>query len=302
MFQLLLDGSLSPNWTRARIAHRLALSAARRRDAIVRYRLNGRTLALPLSHDLPWNRRVHPGYSENLRRLATFLRRDGAPLSMVDVGANIGDSWALADSQPGDRFLLIEGSPRWFALLERNTAADPAVTRVQALLSDRAGEAPGAIVAEGGNARVAESRSQVRFETLDGVIAAHPAFREARLVKVDVEGYDPRVLRGARGLLSAAAPVLFFEHYPKLLDLAGEPECGVFGELAVLGYRTFLFYDHRGRWVGEVSATDGPRLAALMREARERDGFYYDVCAFPDRDAAACDAFAAAERARPAES
>jgi hypothetical protein len=61
-------------------------------------------------------------------------------LVMIDVGER-RDSWALPPTAAAsDAYLLVEGSPRWFALLERNTAAIPR-HRVRALLSDRAGEA-----------------------------------------------------------------------------------------------------------------------------------------------------------------
>src|SRR5262252_2272764 len=126
MHQFLLDRALSPDRRTSRVFRMLASVVARVDDRIVHYRLNGRTLALPLSHDLPRNRLAFPTYSDNLRRLAAFIRRQSGSLRMIDVGANIGDSWALS-SEPGhtrDGFLLIEGNPRWFALLERNVRLD----------------------------------------------------------------------------------------------------------------------------------------------------------------------------------
>jgi FkbM family methyltransferase len=298
--QVLLDGAQSGNSILARAFHRLQLAAARRRDTLVRYRLNGRELWLPLSHDLPWNRRLFPAYSDNLRRLAAFVRERAGVLRMVDVGANVGDSWALAGPVPGDALLLIEGSPGWFALLERNTANDPTVTVVQALLSDRDGDAAGTIVTEGGNATVmggGAAGQALRTETLDHVIARTPAFRETNLLKVDVEGWDPRVLRGARALLSASRPAILFEHHPRLLAAAGEGDQTVFAELAELGYGEMLLYDNIGHLIESVPARDSARLATRMDEARGRDGYYYDVIAIHDREAAARAAFLDAERA-----
>lgn len=294
--QTLLDGAQARNFTVARAFHRLQVAMARRRDPLVRYRLNGAALWLPLSHDLPWNRRVFPTYSDNLRRLAAFVRQRAGGLRLIDAGANVGDSWALCGSRPGDTFLLIEGSPSWFALLERNTGGDPAVTRVQTLLSDQEGAAAGAIVTEEGNARVVESPGTgLPTETIDRLVARHPAFRAANLLKVDVEGWDPKVLRGARALLADASPAILFEHHPRLLALAGEDDRAVFGELAELGYRRTIVYDNTGMLIGALDAADGARIGALVDDARRRDGFYYDVCAFSDRDADAREAFLASE-------
>ena len=283
MFQFLLDRSLDPDFGRARLARAAARRVARVRDPLVRYRLNGRTLALPLSHDLPWNIRVHPTYSDNLRRLAAFVRAREGAVRAIDVGANVGDSWALAQDTraSGDTFLLVEGSPRYFELLERNTRDVPGVTCVCRLVSDHRGVADGAIVLDEGNARVvAGGGTALEFETLDGLLETHATARDANLVKVDAEGADTRVLRGARGLIARARPALFFEHSPRELAHAGEGDRAIFDELAAWGYPRVLLYDHRGLLIGEAATGETAPLDALLRYARLQQGYYYDVCAF----------------------
>ncbi len=224
------------------------------------------------------------------------MRQRTGALRLIDAGANVGDSWALCGSRPGDAFLLIEGSPGWFALLERNTAADPQVIRVQSLLSDHAGTAAGAILTDEGNARVVEGAGDgLQAETLDRLIERHPAFHAANLLKVDVEGWDPKVLRGARALLADASPAILFEHHPRLLALAGESDRAVFAELAGLGYSRPILYDNVGLLIGALDAAEGPRIGTLVDEARRRDGYYFDVVAFSDRDADAREAFLASE-------
>src|SRR5439155_15646667 len=81
--QLLLDGSLGESLLLAKVCHRLQGLVAARHDPLVRYRLCGRDLVLPLSHDLPWNRRVFPGYSDNLRRLAALVRARRGTLRLI---------------------------------------------------------------------------------------------------------------------------------------------------------------------------------------------------------------------------
>jgi FkbM family methyltransferase len=299
MPQFLLDGTLHRDFRVARAFRRLKDAFSRIHDGVVRYELNGRTLALRLSHDLPWNRRVHPTYSENLRRLAGWIRDRQGTLRMIDVGANIGDSWALAAGGADDRFLLIEGSPRHFELLERNTAGEAGVTRELALLSDRSGEEKGTMVLELGNARIVGAngdRGRLSFQTLDAVLERHPEFRRANLLKVDVEGWDPRVLRGARRLLTEARPVVLFEHQPRGVSALGEPQTLVFEDIAALGYRRWILYDHRGWLVAAVGADEHARLEPLLADAASRD-LYYDVCAFHDSAAEAREGFLAAERA-----
>jgi len=299
MRQFLLDRALSPDRRTSRLFRLLAGGVARVNDGLVRYRVNGRLLELPLSHDLPRNRHVFPTYSDNLRRLANAVRRGRGRLVMIDVGANVGDSWALASdaAATSDAFLLVEGSPRWFTLLERNTASDPRVTRERALLADRAGETDAGFVVEEGNGRVIAGSQRVRFDTLDDVVDRHPAFREANLLKIDVEGYDDRVLRGASRLLDTARPVLLFEHQPRLLAAMGGDDRAVFGELAARGYGRFVLYDNRGYLIATVAATDRERLEELLRYARMQPDCYYDVCAIHDRDASLRHAFLEDEQA-----
>ena len=299
MVQLVFDGIRSRNWVLARACNRLRVALARRHDARVRLRLGGRELVLPLSHDLAWYRRCFPTYSDNLARLARFLRaRDGA-LRMVDVGANVGDSWALTEPAPDDRYLLVEGEPAFFELLARNTASEAGVTRVPVLLSDKPATAPRGMVVVAGNARVdvAAGPGGRVFETLDRVLTNHAGFPPANLVKVDVEGFDGRVLRGARSLLAGVAPVVLFEHDPRLVVLAGDGEQALFGELADLGYGAMLLYDNRGFLLGTVEPRDGAALSGWMAKARAIAGCYYDVIAFPARRAADREAFLAQEQA-----
>jgi FkbM family methyltransferase len=297
VFQFLLDRSLDPDFSRARIARAAARRIARLGDPLVRYRLNGRMLALPLSHDLPWNIRVHPTYSDNLRRLAAFVREREGAVRMIDVGANIGDSWALAQGGASDTFLLVEGSPRYFELLERNTRGVAGVTCVRQLVSDRRGDADVSIVLDEGNARVVpggDGASRETFETVDGLIASRPEHVFANLLKVDVEGADTRVLRGARELITRARPAILFEHSPSALVAAGEDDRAIFTELAAWGYPQVLLYDHRGLLLGEAATTEAAPLDAWLRFARLQPGSYYDVAAL---SGGALDAFAREELA-----
>lgn len=269
------------------------------RDPVVHWDFEGRRIALNFSHLLPFYRQLYPGYSANLTRLTAFLRKSRGVLRMIDVGANIGDSYCLARPQERDSFLLIEGSPEYFALLTRNTADDPAVTRVCTLLAESASVSAGQMVARGGTGRMDHSGAAadtVAYRTLDDVVAEHREFAAANLLKTDVDGYDCRVLMGARQLLATARPVLFFEHHPELLARAGDGDAYIFPELGRLGYRRFIFFDNKDADFSVVEVDDTRRLEELLERARRTRHFYYDVCAFPEEDGAGHEAFVAQER------
>ena len=59
---------------------------------------------------------------------------------------------------------------------------------------------------------------------------------QPNLIKVDVEGFELEVLKGATGLLSTSRPILIMEIHPPQLDLSDGSEAQVFELLTGHGY------------------------------------------------------------------
>ena len=299
MFQYVHEAAQSSG-RRGRLFRKIRFWILHFYDPVVHYVFNGKKLVIPFSHDLPFTRREYPTYSANLSRLASFLRQGKGSLRMVDVGANIGDSHALAGSGHGDKFLLIEGDDRYLEILKSNTQEDPGVTRVRTLLSDKAVEGSVRFVSEGGTSRVERTSGQTpngpAYQTLDQVLASYPDFLTMNLLKCDVDGYDSRVLVGAQEVIKAAKPVLFFEHHPHLLALAGDDDTYIFERLHSWGYSTLLFYDIKGFLLGPVDSADRPLIKDLILYAKSKEVLCYDVCCFHDTDATLRDEFLVKER------
>lgn len=300
MFQAIFNGALSARGETGRFFRRLRRWILKCSDPLVTWELNGRKLRLRLSHQLPFYRREFPTYSANLERLAKSLRRVYGPLIMIDVGANIGDSLALARIGAGDACLLIEGDPEYLRLLQQNTADLPNATCVAAMLSDRAGRADVRLISIGGTGQVVaagQQPNQADLETLDGLIERQPRFKQSQLLKIDVDGYDFRVLRGGVCFIHGTQPVLFFEQHPSLLEAAGERADDVWAWLAEAGYTQLFLYDHFGYWLGSFPVAEQTALCDLNSYARQRADAYYDVAAFAPRHAQIQALFTAEERA-----
>lgn len=136
----------------------------------------------------------------------------------LDIGANIGQMTSLMRhlAGPQGRVLAFEPHPGLFAALEQNCANAPAHAAPVALhrlgLSDRAGEAfltfDASWEANQGKANVATTPAPgrtnlpVRLARLDELL---PAGGRVGVCKVDVEGHEPAVFRGAGGRLAQGA-------------------------------------------------------------------------------------------------
>jgi len=128
--------------------------------------------------------------------LLHFLRSDDL---FVDIGANVGGYVVLASTIAGAESLAIEPIPATFQKLTRNVRLNGIETRVNCRNTGLGAE-PGELRftrALGGLNHVALAHEpdtiSVPVETLDTLLAG----RAPAMIKMDVEGYETNVLRGA---------------------------------------------------------------------------------------------------------
>jgi FkbM family methyltransferase len=190
---------------------------------------------------------------ERRSALLSFLRPGGAAL---DVGANIGlysIPMALGVRSVGGRLAAVEPLPVNVQWLRHNLAINNCADVVDVFeigLSDECGEAE-LVLAEDfqgsvGNATIASrelygpqfSRTTIRLDTLDRI---WPSMQRLDIVKVDIEGHEPKFLEGGRTTLASFRPVILMEvnrwhHEKRGVDFdtiipALLPDCYVFAEL-----------------------------------------------------------------------
>lgn len=142
---------------------------------------------------------------------------------MIDVGANIGLhslTWGLKIGSEG-RVMAFEPAPPNFDVLLRNLALNPGIGCVEPYnlalgdvcgdISIKAAEGRNGLTYGGYSATGAGEGFKVRQEPLDEVLARLDRSGPVRLIKVDVEGWEARVLTGALETIREHRPHLVVE-------------------------------------------------------------------------------------------
>lgn len=148
-------------------------------------------------------------------------------MTVIDVGANMGAHTLriarLLDPQQGGRLIACEPTTYAFERLARNAALNdlPALTLERIAFSDRVGTEE---IDRGGGSevlpfraswrfdgrRVTQRRDVIHFERLDGYVR-RAGIQRVHLIKIDVDGYEYRVLKGGRETIERDRPTMVVE-------------------------------------------------------------------------------------------
>lgn len=196
--------------------------------------------------------------------LQTACQRLDQSSVVVDVGANIGAFALPVANATGAHVIAIEPVSSTFGLLNgnvRRNRADDVVTTVQTAVGDAAGEVVITTGAQSANyvlsgqtkARIGEER--VSVVTLDELLADEPCID---FIKVDVEGLELNVMRGARQTLARHAPAVLLEIEPRWTTRAGHKPEEVFALMNDAGY------------IYHTLTPEGPAQATTIAEDLQR--------------------------------
>jgi FkbM family methyltransferase len=281
--------------TRLRRARRFLLKLG---DPDIIAPLDGFGFQTPFSSNILLSHFELPFYDCVLPRLARAVRAARGGLVMLDIGANIGAATYLVSRETSGRFLCVEANPRFQASLTHNLAQIPrSRARFVALTDEKRRIAVKHNYAEG-NSNIEPSPQGgewLEFTTLDELLGEEADFRAPHLVKIDTEGFELRILRGATRLLDSVQPVLFCEFFPAFIRREGGDPDALFTLLRQHGYDRFIFYDGAGNLLTSAEGGQTEQLQSLRRYCDLRHSFF-DVAAFPAAAAALSRSFEASER------
>jgi FkbM family methyltransferase len=257
-------------------------------DSTVVLKANGADLEFPAGHLLPLYLAQYPLQESPLFDLAKAVQRrhPEKPFLMVDVGANIGDTAILTALQVPGRYLCIEGSERYYSLLQRNVARHKLGERFlthrcfcgepanfdQHLSSN---EAFGSAQAKPTIAPAKQEAGNVKC--LDDLLREDGVLEKVSLLKVDTDGFDYRVLRGAKECLGRSKPPIFLELSPPSLLDQGEEPMAIFPWLRQCGYASWIIYTNFGELLTYGSLENQEEILKLVNYNLRYRRFHYDI-------------------------
>jgi FkbM family methyltransferase len=177
----------------------------------------------------------------------------------VDVGANIG-LFSLIAAQlvgPSGRVFAFEPTRQIYDRLTNNVRLNhfQHISCLRLALSDRVGHQSLFVSEDGFDAWNSFARpvagqsfghERVECETLDHFVVEHDLLGRITMMKLDVEGWETRVLAGAKQTLSRKdAPLLLVEFTDAVATSAGSSCKMLYNMLEDFGYRTFIYDPQR---------------------------------------------------------
>lgn len=266
----------------ARIWQALWRRSCRIFGGTVRTSIHGRPVLASYGHTYPiYARKYHTLNNPLIELVYQTYSAKQAPITVVDIGANIGDTIMMIDANcPGmlGRYFCVEGDTDFFQLLQHNLGGDPRGTLLHELLSDYAGVERRLVRTNAGTASARGEHSQ-HARTLDAALG--DAVPRIDVLKSDVDGFDGRALAGARQLLQRDRPAVIFEWHPLLCRQTGNDWNEHFQVLSDCGYDRFVWFTKFGAWSHFMLAGDASiaMMADVCLHSRTYGDWHYDIAA-----------------------
>ncbi len=260
-------------------------------------------IEMPSNSLLPDMFEMNPNYSSELGRLTATTYSKYPGLRVIDVGANYGDSVAIIRSVVDVPIACVEGDLGCLPILKKNLSQFDQVSVHNLFLGERTETISARFEKEGWNTTLIPSNNgsskPLTLTTLDDFSSSIDS-RSCKVLKVDTEGFDCRIIRGGLNFIKRVKPVIALEYNRDNMTRIGEIGIETLRMLKDIGYETILFYDGQGRLVLSTSLQDQAVIEDLHEYANGKNGaiYYYDLCLFHSEDSDIATSFESAERNR----
>jgi FkbM family methyltransferase len=252
--------------------------------APVSMRAHGETLGMPLAHNLPLILANKPLYDSVLNRVAHYLRKRDGFVSLVDVGANIGDTVIACRLEPGDTALCIEPNPEYWPYLQQNLQASKGrAVSSQTLVGARDGVLTANALTSQGTARYipGETGETIPVRSIPSLMA-EMGLDSCNFLKIDTDGHDFECLRGAESLLKKSMPIVLFEADIFANTNYDQELIDVVSMLVTMSYKVFVVYTNDGCFFHFYTANNIKHLYNAVLYQALATSLYFDILALSD--------------------
>ncbi len=250
------------------------------------YSIGKYLIKIPLKHSLSLFQKNYKLYNRFLPILSKCLTSDE---TIIDIGANVGDTAISMMNETTAKIICIEPSDIYFSYLEKNIRNLPALQQeqlscIKAFVGTNVFS--GKLKHSGGTAVVEESiNGNVKYKSLDDLLKTSSTIS---LIKVDIDGFDYDALLSAKESIRKLKPILFwenqidnktqFEGYEKLYNFLEKND-----------YKYLYIFDNFGNLMFENADYNALRninsYVYSMKSFRcTRTIFYTDILAVSDKD------------------
>lgn len=247
------------------------------------YFIGGSELLLPAEHRLPESQSVHSLYDRFLPYIVKELRPKS---SVLDIGANIGDSLAaMAASNQSLNYLCIEPEVSFLSYLNRNIGnLVNQFPKLRVSVDSRlisASEEHKTLVGENGTRHAELATGSVLNAVSVDALCKEFDLRDVSLIKSDVDGWDWDVIRSSLKVIERDKPIIYFEMMVTDSQVLME-YLKTLNQISGLGYSQFYLFDCFGAFMFETSdlgaiSQYGGYLLSQFNSETTRAIYYIDI-------------------------
>lgn len=179
----------------------------------------GEQIVIPIYHRLPLYTHLYKNYSTNLKRISSYINFKYQKFVAIDVGANIGDSAILIRKGSNANILCIEGDKIFIEFLRKNLKNRTGIKILNTYVGDKNMVLEGKINNSDGTARIelGKDNTKIKIQKIDDLIKTSGKTK-IKLLKIDTDGYEGKVIRGSTKIISSYKPVLFLNLTKKCMS------------------------------------------------------------------------------------
>ncbi|MAH79828.1 MAG: hypothetical protein CMQ77_03610 [Gammaproteobacteria bacterium] len=256
-------------------------------DPKTSYVINGKKIIVPLSHAVPDYISSFTHYDNLPIRIANFFDKNNIEISCVDVGANVGDTLALFDSHNKieSKFLAIEPHVKFSKYLDLNWKSDERVEIIYEICSSKDEFSNNAFVEKSGTAfiNLNDNGEPIKQRTLDSMLKELKNLKKPNIIKIDTDGYDFEVLKGAKHTITNNMPWIMFEVFTIQNKNYVEDCINSLVDLKNYGYSNLFIYDNLGNYHGNYQIDDIAFSKKILFYQLTADSFYcFDFLVVPE--------------------